>query len=62
MQFTENYTKITESTYAQTKVWKCVPPASGSSSESAASSVNWVTVSDTDVSLPAERRLNFQLN
>ena len=44
----------------------CFGSSSGSSkdssSESTASSVNCVTVSDTDVSVPPKRRLNFQLN
>ena len=56
---TENYTKSTESACALTKNMEClsvVVSSKASSSESTASSVNCVTVSDTDVSVPARKK------
>ena len=57
----ENYTKSTESTCAQTKNMEVSFSSSSasskaSSSESTGSSVNCVTVSDTDVSVPARKK------
>ena len=61
MNSTEDYTKSTESACALTKDMEVSFSNSSASrkacsSESTASSVNCVTVSDTDVSVPARKK------
>ena len=54
----ENYTKSTESACALTKNMEFFFSSSSASrkASSSASSVNYVTVSDTDVSVPARKK------
>ena len=67
MQIKGNYTKSTEGVcMCSEKTWKCFSVVTqhlikplGSSSESKASRVNCVTVSDTDASLPPRMKAKF---